>query len=536
MQYIIDFKNDTSIDLINAYLKKNHCTIVTVFSTMEQTYLVTSNAVPPKSDIVEHVIDNEANPINLLGDFTTVEFETADEENWWKLASFTKPNLDASTQSYERRGDAATIYLMDSGVKLDHDEFISAKVSNLFSFNNDMNDYAGHGTALASVMVGNTTGVAEANVKSVKIFQAGVATLQSDILAALNAIIDDFMLNPKQVAIVNMSWGIPKNTFLESKIQVMIDAGITVVAAAGNSGVAIEDVTPASMADVMTVGAYDHDFLPCNFSNYTGDLSTTPNVVNMGALDVWAPGANIKAAGLHTNYITASGTSFAAAIYSAAVAYNAHTYILEDGNAAVKFKGHSTLTTLSTGRTGLLHLSGPYAASVNAIATFRGEYYGDNDLKYNLSSKFTSHAYSGKPMAKLAAPFFVIKDFVIKKPLPDGVTMNNGWLVGTIGTLQDTESFMWTSDVTYTTHDGMQRDAVMTIGVIPSGIPKEEIPTDDPALKISLFYCSELYNAGNQTYYCDGSCLEHYCHDVCAGGSSKQPGVILCECNIVECP
>jgi hypothetical protein len=155
----------------------------------------------------------------------------------------------------------------------------------------------------------------------------------------------------------------------------MINQGMYVVAAAGNNGMPIGDVTPASIPDVLTIGSFNQNLEPSAFSNYTGgsDISYTANDVNYGALDGWAPGELIWAANKNGGYGYIAGTSAAAAIASAAIAYNVNSILTEDGliNGNITTENINALyKNSSVFRRDILDLSNPlYSNSVNKCIT-----------------------------------------------------------------------------------------------------------------------------------------------------------------------
>ena len=534
MQFIIDFKDDVAQEAIDAYFLAQKCTVISAFSALPNCFIITSANEPTVTNIVDTVTNDDLNPIRLLA-FDNVSFKTADQAEWWKVASLKMPDLEKETQTYERRGASATVYVVDSGIMTTHPEFANSSVSDLFSFNGDFTDFHGHGTALASVICGSTCSIMDANVKSVKIFQNGTPTRQSDIVAAIAAIIDDVVANPNSIPVVNMSWSIPKNEYIESKITQLINAGVLVTAAAGNGGVPIANVTPASMQAVITIGAYNDDFTPCNFSDYTGPVSTTEGEVNSGALDAWAPGENIRVAILDGTYAAIAGTSIATAIMSAVLAYNSATYVLSDGSVPA-IATHSTgLYNLSTSKAGILALGEQYKDSINKIATLTSENDGDNGLNYRTITNFVIASKSGVKIEKLAAPSFIVASFIIKNELPDGMVLDNGWLIGTIGTLTDTETFYWESPVTYTKHNGHVHESVMQFAIIPSGVDQSTIPEDDPVLAITLLACSPSQNTVSGFYSCQGSCVSgDFCHDACGSNKGTTIADVQCTCNAGE--
>ena len=531
MQFIIDFIDSATQQQINAYITSNNLTDLQLLSAKQKCY-VANSSVELLSDELVTVTRNDNQPLTLLSTYQQTVFDTNAPENWWKIASFTKPDYTSATQSYDIRGGLATVYLVDSGINTTHSEFVNSNISSLYSFNGNLADVNGHGTALASVLVGSTCGLTNATVKSVKIFEDGFDTLQSHFVAAMDAILLDSAANPQGMKIVNLSWSIPKNAYIESKIQLLIDAGIKVVVAAGNSGIPIENVTPASMSDVFTVGAYSEDLAPCDFSNYTGTISTTQSTTNYGEIDVWAPGENIRAVIGFGTLGNISGTSVAAIIQTAAFAYNSDVFVLSDGSLPYAVTPMSAIN--STTVLGLLTLTGQYANNVNATTVFRGEYDGDNGLKYRTISSYNITAMSGERISKHASSFLEDSQFEISDPLPAGLIIDNGWIEGVIGTSQSTESFYWESPVVITKHDNSVVYKLLRIGIIPSA-PAQALPENDPALQLSLLTCAPHQNVVNGTWSCSGGCGESdFCRDACGVVKVGEPDGLQCTCSSDE--
>lgn len=512
MKFIIDFKNDASSLDIDSYLSTNGCTVVKTYSAFDKVYLVDSESQPAIDPIVESIIDDTANHIDLL---TSMTWSTTSMDDWWKIASAAKPNLDATTISYEKSVVPAIVYMVDSGIQLSHPEFIGTRVSNLFSFNSDFTDYNGHGTALSSVIVGNTCGIVDAEVKAVKIFQSGTATLLSDMLNALDAIATDGALNPTKAKVINMSWSIAKNSYVENKIQQLIDNGFVVVTSAGNDGSPIENVTPASMEDAITVGAYSEDFVPCDFSNYTGYLPTTQGLVNYGALDVWAPGQNIRVASLDDGFNSTAGTSIAAAIHSAAVAFNTQFLQLSDGSLISKYQNKYALVSFSAGHQGLISLTGDYASSVNKVSYLSTEKSGENGFNLVLPERIT---FSKKPGLSFEGAYVIGKFHASSYEmlnLPAGLQFDNGILLGDIIVQEPTvfESTLRYVDYSGNTNDVPVRFITYTEDEALNNALKEELGIN---LTIS-FNCSNTNCSG----YCD---YPSYCFAGC------EPKVLNCTC------
>jgi subtilisin family serine protease len=534
MQIIVDFINSAEESDIILYLQSNNCTVIKTFSLLDKCYLVVSDILPPKTAIVESVVEDSVGIVNLLA---TSEIITSNNDEWWKLASFTKPNFSGGSQSFNRNGSQATVYIVDSGIKIVHPDFIDANITNLFSFNGNFVDTNGHGTALASVIAGKICGVTSANIKSVKIFQSGVTTLQSDILSALNAIIQDRIDNPAGYPVVNMSWAIPKNSLIETKIQLMIDAGLTVVCAAGNSGIAIENVTPASMDTVVTVGAYGPNFKPCNFSNYTSAISNTPSEVNSGALDVWAPGANIYVALLDNTFGHVSGTSVSSAIHSASMAFNSDSLMLEGGDYPLVVSLEHVLHP-STGKQGLLVLEGVYTDSVNLVTVLREtNMTSENTVYSSIASSVDIVTYSGVYLIKNIVPTYTGATLNLTSQLPDGLTYFNGWISGTVGNIADMNSSILSLSGIFTNSAGISKPITIRIAILPSGQDISNLPADDPAIAITLLACGAIAGPG-ANFHCGGTgCPNTWiCHDACGVTKAPSPAGLQCECDpTIQC-
>lgn len=473
MHIIIDFKNDTAQDLINQYLTEHSCTVLETFSAFDKVYLVTAEVLPPVTSIVESVQDDDALDIKPLAypkiegeAFPNVEFSSSNSNDWWKMAVVSAPKYLAETQVYQRRGNCAVIYLMDSGIDLTHPEFEFATVSNLWTFNNDFTDVNSHGTALASLMCGKTCSLADPEVKSVKIWHDGVQTKLSHFLSAFDAIYNDLPNIQNKLAIVNMSWGVTKNTYLENKIKVLLDNGVVMVASAGNSGEVIDNVTPAAMLEVFTVGAYDQTFSPCDFSNYTGSVPTTTGTTNFGELDGWAPGSNLRLAMPGGSYGIGAGTSMAAAIHSAAIAYNSHMLQLPNGSFPLTALKDLFAATISLGKKDYLDLSDPkYQSSKNFITVYYGEPDGYNQIDFEKPTAFVINVESGKSVEVLLALNFIFSSVTLADALPTGFVQNGLWISGS-KTVDELLTFETVA--TCVNNFGVQSQLPFTLRVVPS--------------------------------------------------------------------
>ena len=222
------------------------------------------------------------------------------------------------------------VIIMDSGVNFNHPELshISDKEDfyTLPAFNGDFRDDVGHGTGLAGLIAGKNLGIAE-NIKlvNVKIGSKAYKANLLDLGQAIDAILNRVTADPTVTRIVNMSWGIPRSSWLDSKIESLLTAGVTVIAAAGNQGISVEDISPAGINDVITVGSIDKYDIPSGFNN----ISPTDSGVTTGSglsLDLFAPGDKVLFPDIAGGYAIGSGTSMAAAVVSGTAAAMASLY------------------------------------------------------------------------------------------------------------------------------------------------------------------------------------------------------------------
>lgn len=428
MRFILDFVADTATATIDEYIAENNCTVIQTLSELGLIYLVECDSSPASEPFVE-IIEDDPGGISLL-DTSTKTFDIEDDDHWWKVAVIPDLDLGVPTAEIIRVGEGVRVYLLDSGIVADHPEFSNKDITLLHSKTGEFADSTGHGTALASVIVGETCGITEASLKVVKVFQQGQPTLVSEILTALNAVAEDFMLDATRPAIMNLSWAINQNVYVETKILSLINKGIIVIAAAGNSGVAVGDVSPARMPEVVTVGAFNQELTPSNFSNYTGpsDTSYTAHETNYGVgLDMFAPGEAIRVATTNGAYGYTAGTSIAAAITSAVTVVNMaalnSTYDLFGYDITLNF----TREIYSTKN--LLILEGNYASSPNMVPRARLKTF-DYSVDPLPVVKPTLIIKSGEAFSRKLFNASYAKSATLVDGDIEGLAINGNWLTG----------------------------------------------------------------------------------------------------------
>lgn len=508
-QYIINFKNDVSESDINHYFTQNNLTIVKSYNKFEKIYCVSGNTIPPNSDLIEDIVEDSIgqvvplDTVNIGLPQLQTPIDIADNKNWWKVASFFNVDYEQSIHLHGKIGERVNVYILDSGIDINHPEFENTDIELLYSFTNDFADKSGHGTAIASVISGKTCGLTNAKLKILKIFDQGQSISLNQLLDALNTIINhqtDSIFN-----VVNMSWSIAKNDFIEKVIRSMISNKLHVVCAAGNSGISIKDVTPASMLEVITIGAYNQDFKPCDFSNFTDPnaIDNTPDQVNYGIIDGWAPGENIWAATPNGGYAYVSGTSIACAIHASAIAYDAdHTGIKHNGlweGWLIKHPGTMTIGYVLS-RPGILSLNDKYSSSANVITTFPGTnsvYFGRNRYYLNKNVALTAGdlAYSIPIIDKL-----MVKTVEFDRPLLEHLHINEEGIMYYDSELPDGTNYLMDSyKVKVTFKDDYVVEDRIVVGITRNikDWDAETIPKEYEWITLNLLFgCCTICGAG----------------------------------------
>jgi hypothetical protein len=256
-------------------------------------------------EIIE-AADTQIKLLALTGPATAVTAEVTWGQN--RIANRYQPLVAdpaLATLTEQRRVE---VIVMDSGIMKSHSEFANATIEDLYFVPSmtDSSDTDGHGTAIASLIVGKQLGVNKLSViKNVKIFSDTSAATLRELGLAMDAIYDYHMSCVQVPKIVNMSWVTVKSAYLEAKITKLIDAGMVVVAAAGNTSINIDDVTPAGLAGVFTVSGTNSDD-----SEYVAAYGVNKKI------DLFAPAKDLAVASIGGGFITATGTSLSAAFTS----------------------------------------------------------------------------------------------------------------------------------------------------------------------------------------------------------------------------
>lgn len=212
-------------------------------------------------------------------------------------------------------GNGVDVYVVDTGINYTHNEFGGRALFGDFdrvvgNTAGNGSDCHGHGTHIASLIGGQTFGVA----KEVKLYSIRVLSCEnygwiSDLVSALDSVAKR-ILHTRNPSVINLSLSGSPSQPLDKAIKRLYDMGVPMVVAAGNGKTDACKYSPAGSQLVLTVGATTADD-----SLWTG--------TNFGrCVDVFAPGDYILGASLDCNSCcrTWSGTSMATGLVTGVVA------------------------------------------------------------------------------------------------------------------------------------------------------------------------------------------------------------------------
>ncbi|MCX7553742.1 S8 family serine peptidase [Marinicella sp. S1101] len=220
----------------------------------------------------------------------------------WGLDRIDQANLPLNnTYNYDFNGTGVNAYVIDTGVRISHNQFGGRGRSGYTAINdgNGTNDCQGHGTHVAGTIGSSTYGVAKnATIYAVRVLGCDGSGSNSGVIGG----VDWVAANHVKPAVANMSLGGGASSALDSAVNSAVSQGITMVVAAGNDNRNACNYSPARATNAMTVGSTTSSDARSSFSNYGT------------CLDIYAPGSSITSTWSTSNSATntISGTSMAA--------------------------------------------------------------------------------------------------------------------------------------------------------------------------------------------------------------------------------
>ncbi|KAG6831207.1 hypothetical protein H0H87_005923 [Tephrocybe sp. NHM501043] len=230
-------------------------------------------------------IHKDVESISEDGVVRPLEIITQDNAPWgisrlsWSesFAGQNESSLDFVYAYDDTAGSGVDIYIVDTGVYVNHTEFGGRATWGATFGPYPDEDVHGHGTHCAGTAAGTHVGVAKnASIIAVKVLgkgKEGSGTI-ADIISGLNWVGKKANATGKP-SVASMSLGGGASTAMD---HALTNSGVHVITAAGNDNKDAANVSPARVASAITVGASNIQDKRAKFSNYGA------------VVDVFAPG------------------------------------------------------------------------------------------------------------------------------------------------------------------------------------------------------------------------------------------------------
>ncbi|MEA2622747.1 MAG: hypothetical protein QOH61_1657 [Chloroflexota bacterium] len=207
---------------------------------------------------------------------------------------------------YTATGSGVTAYIIDTGIRFDHQQFGGRAASGFDAVDGgSADDCNGHGTHVSGTVGGSTYGVAKAvRLVAVRVLDCSGSGSTSGVIAGIDWVTGNHAAGAPAVA--NMSLGGGASTALDNAVKSSIADGVSYAIAAGNGNILgmqqdACSTSPARVPQALTISATDNTDRKASWANYGT------------CVDWFAPGVNITSSWYSsaTATNTISGTSMA---------------------------------------------------------------------------------------------------------------------------------------------------------------------------------------------------------------------------------
>lgn len=279
----------------------------------------------------------------------------------------------SSTYTHNADGSGVRVYIIDTGIRLTHEEFGGRASSGFTAINDGLgtDDCHGHGTHVAGTVGGTVYGVAkQAALVAIRVLDCGGSGSFSGVIAGVDWVTG----NHVKPAVANMSLGGGAYAPLDEAVANSVAAGVTYAVSAGNSSTNACNYSPARAGPAITVGATTSSDARASYSNFGT------------CLDLFAPGSLITSAWRTSNTATntISGTSMASPHVAGVAAL-----VLQGSPAATPAAVTQAITSNASG--GKVGSAGTGSPNLLLYSAFAGSGGGEPPGNLPPSASFTSN-------------------------------------------------------------------------------------------------------------------------------------------------
>ena len=237
----------------------------------------------------------EDKPVYAVGDLSCPNTQIGAQS--WGQGRVTGYNSTSSFLYDKLWGDGVDLYVIDTGVNCEHEEFEKCSCGPSFAGGVDgCTDGNSHGSFCASIAAGKLYGIAKsAHVIGVKVLSDSGMGATSGVIAGMNYVAEQ---TGNRVASMSLGGGYSQAS--NDAADALSRSGVALAIAAGNSNANTCNFSPASARFPITVAATDKRDSRAYYSNYGA------------CADIFAPGSDITgASNTPGQYVIGSGTSMA---------------------------------------------------------------------------------------------------------------------------------------------------------------------------------------------------------------------------------
>lgn len=295
------------------------------------TFVVDPVAVDPKAFPPGYTFED----VDLRPQFHTTPMGIAlpREEWWWGVDRIDQLERSsrqsrASHSTHPPRRDGVPIYIVDTGINGELDEF-AGRYEALNVVSRIHGDDVGHGTHIASIAAGGTIGVA----RNARLVDVATNFRLAELVVVLGTIYRRHR-EIDQPAVVNLSWGCDNARCDEEPLKVLNDVvsslsmvGVITVVSAGSVARPAENGYYGDFRDLRAAVRVGATY--CNWQDMTGNgdvdcKSERPREDSpVEGVDIFAPGSDVIAVSEDgVGWVPSQGTSSAAAMVSGTLAHD----------------------------------------------------------------------------------------------------------------------------------------------------------------------------------------------------------------------